>query len=46
MAEITGSRSDGLAHDLKAVLGAKIYVEHRKLVEVLPDGTSTSADRA
>jgi hypothetical protein len=31
-----------LAQDLKAVLGPKIYVEQRELLEILPDGSTES----
>ena len=31
-----------LAGDLKALLGPTIYVEHRELVEILPDGGTAS----
>jgi hypothetical protein len=34
--------ADALAHDLKAALGPKIYVEHRELVEILPGGRTVS----
>jgi hypothetical protein len=34
--------ADALARDLKAVLGPRIYVEHRELVEVLADGSTLS----
>jgi hypothetical protein len=33
---------DALALNLKAVLGSKVYVEHRELVEILPDGSVAS----
>lgn len=34
--------ADGLARDLKQCVGPQIYVEHRELNEVLPDGTTRS----
>jgi hypothetical protein len=34
--------ADGLARDLKQCVGPRIYVEHRELIEVLPDGTTRS----
>jgi len=34
--------ADGLARDLKQGVGPRIYVEHRELNEVLPDGTTRS----
>jgi hypothetical protein len=34
--------ADGLARDLKQCVGPRIYVEHRELTEVLPDGTTRS----
>jgi len=36
------SIADGLARDLKQCVGPRIYVEHRELIEVLPDGTTRS----